>query len=110
MVEKRSWKRVAVKLIAKCRPVDLSVYREIRITDIHQEGCCVKSEDAFEKDEELRLVIDIPKEGKIYLAGKVMWAEWAEEEAVNCAGIRFVIDSPVAEAASFKLYNFCMGR
>ncbi len=105
--EKRAWTRMSVALNARCRPVDVASYTYMKITDIHHEGCCLEGEVSFPVGQELRITTNIPIEGEVYMAGKVAWSKHVEDGGGYRTGVKFVVDSPVAEAAQFKLYNYC---
>ncbi|MFH0754272.1 MAG: PilZ domain-containing protein [Candidatus Omnitrophota bacterium] len=109
--EQREWQRIVVNMSAKCRVVDGPPrYDSVIITDMHHQGCCLQGDIEFLKGQVIRLVLEIPFEGTINLTGEVVWAGEISNDDVYSVGIRFVIDSPMAEDMCLKLYNFCLMR
>lgn len=108
MLEKREWKRIPFTKVAKCRTAEESAYRHVHIVDIHHQGCCIKSDIGFQNDEEIRILVDVPVEGSLYLTGVVMWSELIHKEKSYRTGVKFVSGGPQSDEAHAKLYNFCM--
>jgi hypothetical protein len=107
MKDRRVWKRIKVNLTAKCRLVDFATYNFCRITDIHQEGCCIEETVGFQPGQEIRIVVRLPIEGEIYLVGSVCWSRRGHKGEFS-TGIKFLVNGQLAEDNSVKLYSFCV--
>lgn len=109
--DKREWKRVVVNLPAKCRVVDGPArYDDLHIVDMHHQGCCMRGHVPFQKGNMVRIVVEIPFEGPMSITGEVVWCGSVDQDGDLRSGIRFVIDSPLAEEMSMKLYHYCLLR
>jgi hypothetical protein len=105
--EQRVWKRFNVDVVAKYRLSDESSYEFVKISNIHHQGCRLKSDVELPRGQSLRIVILPSSADPIYLNGTVVWSKAVEGEDVYKVGVQFVIDSPYAEENSAKLYNYC---
>ena len=110
MQESRARKRVSSKFIARCRVQDRSEYHEVKITDLHCEGCCLKSIVGFKLGQQVRIMTDIPGEGPLYLMGRVVWSLLSKKEGGYRVGIKFLTDNPAAIEGCLKLYNYYSER
>jgi hypothetical protein len=110
-IEKREWKRIDVNMPARCRAVDgPACYDNVLILDMHQNGCCLQGREFYQKGQVVRVVLEIPFEGSVNMAGEVAWSGPLDEGGVFRVGLRFLIDNPMAENMCMKLYNFCLFR
>ena len=111
MHEQREWLRVEVNMSAKVRIIDGPArYENVQIIDMHHQGCCLEGRSLFEKNQTLRIVLEIPFEGMVDITGDVMWAGAISDNGCYRTGLRFKIDRPVDEEVTLKLYHFCLVR
>ena len=109
--DKREWQRVAVDLPAQCCLVDGAVKDEIiRIVDVHQQGCCIQGRVYFEKGKRVRVMVEIPFEGPVSITGEVAWSGPVNGQDDLRTGMRFLIDTPLAQETCLKLYHHCLLR
>ena len=107
--EKREWKRIAVDLVARCRAVDGPArYDDMRIVDMHHQGCCLEGHVPFNKGDQVRIIVQIPFEGQISLTGEVVWSGIVDKNDGSRTGVRFLVDSVLVEEAVLKLYHYCL--
>jgi len=110
--DKREWQRISVDLPAKCRVIDGPArYDDMHIVDMNQQGCCIKGHVQFQKGQIVRVIIELPFEGQISITGEVIWSGAVDgDEDDFRTGLHFVVDSPLAEEMSLKLYHYCLLR
>jgi hypothetical protein len=109
--DKREWQRITVNLPAKCRVVDGPArYDAMSIVDMHHQGCCFEGHMTFEKGQVVRIIVEIPFEGQVSVTAEVAWSGLVNDRDDIRTGVHFLIDSPVAEEMSLKLYHYCLLR
>ncbi|MBF0123615.1 MAG: PilZ domain-containing protein [Candidatus Omnitrophica bacterium] len=108
MTEKREWKRVPLDFSAKCRLAGESTYHHVQLTDMHHQGFCFNSAVEFEKGRPIRMVVDHPVLGSLYLVGETLWVERVDGPESYRVGARLLIDDSVSAQNSLKLYGYLM--
>lgn len=108
--DRREWRRVPLDVIAKCRSTQEATYYHIHLTDMHHQGCCFNSATEFEKGREVRIVVDMPVLGNLYLVGVVVWTASVPGEEPYRVGISFQVQDPIAIENSSKLYSYLISR
>ena len=109
--EKREWQRVSVNMMGRARVIDGPArYDAVRIVDMHHQGCCLEGVVAYEHEQAIRIILEIPFEGEVSILGNVAWVGLINDQGEYRSGIRFVVDDPRSEEVCMKLYHFCMMR
>ncbi len=109
--EKREFQRLPADLPAKCRIIDGAAhYDVVRIVDMTHQGCCLEGPVPYQKDDILRIILELPFEGQITITSQVIWSGPVNDNEDFRTGARFLIDSPLAEEMRLKLYHYCLLR
>ena len=108
MIEKREWKRVPLDFSAKCRLANEGTYHHVRLTDMHHQGFRFNSTVEFTKGQQVRMVVDQPILGSLYLVGEILWVKHIDGEEPYRVGARLLINDPIAVRNSLKVYGHLM--
>ena len=110
MEEKREWKRVPVEVSARCRWIEEATYYDIRLIDMHHQGCRFKSAVPFEVGQEVRIVVDESFLGSLYLVGSILWVNYVDGREPYQVGVQFLVNDPRAVENTSKLYSHLISR